>query len=629
MEQSNAELSSLLSAYLTTHNLRGFVNGVGQMHDHDHARLIASILLTGLNGGDCQREVLTQLITSLALWGVVPDAALVAAVDYVLLQQQFGDALSCILCDLIMNDALEESHLRDLVAAPSSPTSEWRRGVLASALTALHSPIPTPVAQLRSMLRGLVSTFFDGGYMGSLDVFKQRLESIAARHVHTEIVRKVLQRCIDDAGLETLEAGSHLLSSLHSDGLLMQDELWEGFLRTLKTLQSLALDSPRAPQLCACFIARAVRDGIIDASMLEDAALPPWITGQASAVAAEAPGTLRVIQRSRLLLSEPSPPSASAIWGLAGPSLEQRTALLSAARSASSSAAQRVQFLLLHGGNSAPRILFAASVWAISIEQRSLGIASDAAEALGTLCAAYGMHSDAVFHGCRRIFSDIENELDEQGVDADSALYSSAAASCAEFLESLSRRALLGRLDVRLLLRQEQRRCRGDIDGDAAGATEMADDDEGIAVDTGSVNSNTAAENDLAPRPRAGHSGVARGRGGSLQSLGGLVGVRTAAESAVPASASASAVPVSKAIRRASDSAINNSSRPGVQSGGTGGSSGACDPLTRRNTIVSGSVSSTLLGSVGDECSEEDCDDAQFLLAVRSALAVVRARAPP
>ena len=279
-------------AFLAHSGLLSSASGVIDADSPQGASVVRLVLQCALEAGDLPREVLTQLVSSLILWGAVTPATLASVIDSLLLQQQFGDELARVITDLVMSDALAEGCIAPppppLPPPPSrgaaAPGGErravpaWRAEVLAQALDLLHGRTPTPVTQMRSMLRDIVAVYFEGGYVNDLDVLTGSLAELNARYIHSELLRKVVQRCVDDGRPDVLEAGSCLLAALHARGLLTSEEVWEGFLRTLHTLPSLSVDSPAAPRHCACFIARALRDGLIPEGLLAPHALPGWVS---------------------------------------------------------------------------------------------------------------------------------------------------------------------------------------------------------------------------------------------------------------------------------------------------------------------------------------------------------------
>eukprot|EP01113_Clastostelium_recurvatum_P041879 TRINITY_DN671_c0_g1_i2.p1 TRINITY_DN671_c0_g1~~TRINITY_DN671_c0_g1_i2.p1 ORF type:complete len:373 (+),score=104.62 TRINITY_DN671_c0_g1_i2:193-1311(+) len=118
-------------------------------------------------------------------------------------------------------------------------------------------PLP-PIVNFKSNVQTILDEFF---VSGDVDEVARALPELGQAEFHHEFVKIAVSRAMERHDRER-ELVSSLLPSLYPE-VLSSAHIAEGFTAVLERLQDLRLDSPAAPDLLACFLARAVIDDIL------------------------------------------------------------------------------------------------------------------------------------------------------------------------------------------------------------------------------------------------------------------------------------------------------------------------------------------------------------------------------
>jgi programmed cell death protein 4 len=111
-----------------------------------------------------------------------------------------------------------------------------------------------------------------------------------------EFVRRLLRAAMERENRER-EMASRLLSSLYGRGALSMEAIGKGFERTFETLEDIERDAPRARDMVARFLARAVSDEVLPPAFVTD----PFVRALAGGIAEDAMALLTVDRTSERL----------------------------------------------------------------------------------------------------------------------------------------------------------------------------------------------------------------------------------------------------------------------------------------------------------------------------------------
>jgi len=261
--------------------------------------------------GERERESLCALLSSLHVRGFLSTAEIETALTQYLLRlpelrldhPRAVDAAAAAIAYLVQDDVIGDAFAQALGEGVREEEEELRaalQSVHDKALLVLDGPIPTAIAQLRSMYRDLVRRFY---YDHDWEALARDVVSLNARHSLHELVRKVVQVALDGDDLRR-EVGSSLLCRLATSGVVPAAQVQEGFLRALRTLHETALDHPGAPAAVAAMIVRAIDDGALPRDFVDS--IPPFLAPLAVAVAAGAGGDVPPPPAAPVLAKAPS-----------------------------------------------------------------------------------------------------------------------------------------------------------------------------------------------------------------------------------------------------------------------------------------------------------------------------------
>lgn len=301
-----AALDNILSEYLLSNDSAEVTRRVHALARHASTSvsllLVKSVIAKALDRGDRDRELLACLLSSLEVRGTITHLHIergfrdmIARLPELQLDQPRAvPVLASMLVYLVIDDAVAEGFLD--TSGHSSDSSEGDAAaahlatVSEAALSLIHSRTPTPLVQMRAMYRELVAKYLAGGPLSALE---EDVALIHARHTLPELVRKLVQLCVDDASPFVRETGSDLLAALHARKVLTTAMIEEGFLRVLRSAADLTLDNPQAPLVIAQFLARAIGDGVVPLGFL--ATIPAHLLGvpAVAVLPAEVPPALR------------------------------------------------------------------------------------------------------------------------------------------------------------------------------------------------------------------------------------------------------------------------------------------------------------------------------------------------
>lgn len=266
-------------------------------------------------------EVMYTLLSSLETRGVVLAQHLSEGLDVLLHRlpdlrldaPRAGGVFAEFVANLVLLNAVAEDFILDrwesvglrspLPANIPDPTDELLKGtsgeiqVLMHAMSILEGRVSASVVrQMKGSIRGIVTSFLSAGKISALNAL---IYDLAAPHYHFEVIVQLVRLSLDLSAADR-ELTSHVILSLSQSRTISADQIHEGFLRLLRSVDELVLDNPGAAALLAVFVSRAINDGVLSDTFLDD--LPPTVLPTAS----------HPIQPTRNSFVRPSPSNAAA-----------------------------------------------------------------------------------------------------------------------------------------------------------------------------------------------------------------------------------------------------------------------------------------------------------------------------
>ena len=263
-----------------------------------HLHIVKRGVTLAMDRGGREREMIAVLLAALHARALLSSeqvcagfSALVEGVDDLQLDIPSAPALlSHFLADAHLDGLLPLDALAKLDAAAPGDAA---RAVLADARRRLAGRVPLGGSQLdKRQVRAAVRRVLEE-YLHSRDVaeVRRRLDELAVpADLQHQTVRAAIELGIERRDPER-ELVSRLLSSLHEEGpaYLSAAEAARGFEQLLERLDDLAIDNPRAPELLAAFLTRAVADEVLVLAFVGAAAPGVSETQLACLSAARAP----------------------------------------------------------------------------------------------------------------------------------------------------------------------------------------------------------------------------------------------------------------------------------------------------------------------------------------------------
>lgn len=128
----------------------------------------------------------------------------------------------------------------------------------------VYGPMLT-LSEFKHQVCDTVREYFDSG---DADEVLRGINELKCREYHAEVVKRAVSLSLDQGPRER-EMISRLLTSLHPNPL-SDDDMENGFVRLLDSLDDLSVDIPDARAIVGCFLARAVVDEVLPPAFLSN-----------------------------------------------------------------------------------------------------------------------------------------------------------------------------------------------------------------------------------------------------------------------------------------------------------------------------------------------------------------------
>lgn len=128
----------------------------------------------------------------------------------------------------------------------------------------VYGPMLT-LSEFKHQVCDTVREYFDSG---DADEVLRGINELKCREYHAEVVKRAVSLSLDQGPRER-EMISRLLTSIHPNPL-SDDDMENGFVRLLDSLDDLSVDIPDARAIVGCFLARAVVDEVLPPAFLSN-----------------------------------------------------------------------------------------------------------------------------------------------------------------------------------------------------------------------------------------------------------------------------------------------------------------------------------------------------------------------
>jgi len=271
-----------------------------------HALLVHKMLLVALDKSECDRRLVAELVCSL----VVRDALLPPAVEagLELLIKQVGDLaidipkvddyLSDYIARFIEDGCVQETMLDSMSLLAGADTAAAIKGKVLA-----HLSLPLQVTTMKLKVRSIVEDYFASGDLHSTVTHMADLADLEGKRPGQEAVKRVVVMALEMKNSQR-ERASVLLSAMTR--VYGSEQFFEGFIRVLKNLDDLALDTPDAAGVVALFLARAI---------LEDVLPPRFISLVPPRVLASSERVRQVVEQVEALVHSAGTARVLNAWG--------------------------------------------------------------------------------------------------------------------------------------------------------------------------------------------------------------------------------------------------------------------------------------------------------------------------
>jgi len=306
----------LVEEFLVSASSQDAVASLRELGGPDDARpeLVMKMLQLSMDKSEEERAMILELLTALVVRGEVQPAEVEAALETLL--RQVPELVLDVprLCDYLAHAIahfLEDRTVPEALLA-SVPALAGEKGATIVAQVGKMTSLPLPVTTMKAKVKGIIAEYF---VSGDLPEALERLGEVEGR-CGQEVVKRTLVEAMEKKNRDR-EMASVLLSGMTK--LYGSEQFFEGFIRVLRGIDDIALDTPNAAQLLARFIARATIDDV----------LPPVFVSLVPARVASTGRGKEVLEMAKALMEQHSSTRIMNLWGAgAKSSVEELKALV-------------------------------------------------------------------------------------------------------------------------------------------------------------------------------------------------------------------------------------------------------------------------------------------------------------
>uniref|UniRef100_A0A7S0ME80 MI domain-containing protein n=1 Tax=Cryptomonas curvata TaxID=233186 RepID=A0A7S0ME80_9CRYP len=224
------------------------------------SELCKQILLTAMDKSDKQRIMVAGLLSSLCVRGALQTSNVEAGLELFLKRLQdlmldvpkANDYAVDLIAHLVEDKTVPETFLDSV---PSLAGPEIGVQILEGVKGQLKLPLQVTV--LKGQAKSVFAEYF---VAGDLDEALRRLEELHAGRAGHVVVKALIVSAAERKSREC-EMASVLLSAMTK--VYGSEHLFEGFIRLLRSVDDLALDTPAMASILTNFIARAIVDDVL------------------------------------------------------------------------------------------------------------------------------------------------------------------------------------------------------------------------------------------------------------------------------------------------------------------------------------------------------------------------------
>ena len=237
---------------------------------HMHPLVVHKMLLVGLDKSEAERRLVAEMLSSLVVRDAVEATAVEAGVEELIKQlpdlvidiPKVEDYVSAYLAHLI-----EEGHVQASILDQMSQLASPAMAASIKTKVSANLNLPLPVTTMKNKVRTILEDYFASGDLHSTVADLAELEG---KRPGQEAVKRAVVLAMDMKNSQR-ERASLLLSAMTR--VYGSEQFFEGFIRVLKAIDDLALDTPDAASVLALFLARAIMEDVLPPSFIS--LLPP------------------------------------------------------------------------------------------------------------------------------------------------------------------------------------------------------------------------------------------------------------------------------------------------------------------------------------------------------------------
>ena len=251
----------LVEEFLVSGSSQDAVTSLRELAEGEKGRaeLVGRMLQLSLDKDEVARGAVLDLITALVVRGEVAPDEVEAGLEGLLRQvpelvldiPKLADYLAHMLAHFLEDRTVPESLLA------SVPTLAGDKGPAIVEKVGKLTQLPLPVTAMKAKVKEIVAEYF---VSEDLHEALARLGEVGGNRCGQEVVKRTLVEAMEKKNRDR-EMASVLISALTK--IYGSEQFFEGFIRVLRAIDDIALDTPNAAQLLSKFIARAIVDDVL------------------------------------------------------------------------------------------------------------------------------------------------------------------------------------------------------------------------------------------------------------------------------------------------------------------------------------------------------------------------------
>mmetsp|Transcript_21960 Transcript_21960/g.52706 ORF Transcript_21960/g.52706 Transcript_21960/m.52706 type:complete len:455 (+) Transcript_21960:293-1657(+) len=261
LKRIHATAALVLEEYVKCQSSTDATVSVDEMGFPEHRpEFVQRVISASMQRVEAERGLGPQLLSSLVMRGALEPSDVEAGLEVALNNMEEAQKTAPHAVDYAAHAIaffLEDKVVPETILkyVPTLAGDELGQKIVSKVTTQLQ--LPLPITKFKSAVREIVDEYFVGGEVKS--AIEQLSDLKEARYGY-EVVKRVLVMSLEKKDAER-EMASVLLSGLTR--VYGSEQFFEGFIRTLRGIDDLALDTPNVCHVLANFVARAIADDVL------------------------------------------------------------------------------------------------------------------------------------------------------------------------------------------------------------------------------------------------------------------------------------------------------------------------------------------------------------------------------